>query len=70
MKALIRTACMVVCHPGSVVEVSEDQFKALGDRACPVREIALAEKPEKATEKAVEVTLKSEKPKKGKKKEA
>jgi hypothetical protein len=48
MKVEIIERCLVVCEPGSVVEVSEGQFKALGDFAKEV---------------------KTEAPKKGKKKE-
>ena len=44
MKAEITKRCSVVCEVGSIVEVSESQYKALGDFAIPVNEI----KPKKA----------------------
>lgn len=33
MKVKILKACTVICEPGSIVEVSERQFLALGDFA-------------------------------------
>ena len=37
MKAEIVKRCSVVCEQGSIVEVSESQFKALGGFAVPVK---------------------------------
>lgn len=33
MRAQIVKTCTVVCSPGSVVEITQDQFLALGDSA-------------------------------------
>lgn len=38
MKAEIIKRCSVICEVGSIVEVSEGQFKALGDFAKAVKE--------------------------------
>lgn len=43
MKAEIVQRCSVICEPGSIVEVSEGQFKALGDFAKPVGKAPEAE---------------------------
>lgn len=45
MKAEIVKTCSVICEPGSIVEVSERQYMALGDFAVPVKQ--KAETPEK-----------------------
>ena len=50
MKVEILKACTVICEPGSIVEVSERQFAALGDFAKPVNE--KAEAPKKSAPKA------------------
>lgn len=45
MKAEILKRCSVVCEPGSIVEVSERQFAALGDFAQPVQTAKQTEEP-------------------------
>lgn len=52
MKVRILKACCVSVLPGSVVEVSEGQFKALGAFAEEVREQASEEVAKPATRKA------------------
>lgn len=47
MRAAIKKTCTVVCGPGSVVEITRDQFLALGDAAVAVPE----KKPAKTSEK-------------------
>ena len=48
MKAEIIKRCSVICEPGSIVEVSESQYKALGDFVKPVEAVAEKEiKPKK-----------------------
>lgn len=53
MKAMIKETITVVCEPGSIVEISEDQFMALGNAAEAVtNEKLTTEKPaRKAKEK-------------------
>ena len=53
MKAEILKTCTVICEPGSIVEVSERQFQALGDFAKPVKTEAPKEAPKKTAPKAV-----------------
>ena len=38
MKALIQNPCTVSCLPGSIVEITEQQFRLLGDAAVEVDE--------------------------------
>lgn len=49
MKVMILKRALITVEPGSVVEISESQFKALGDRA------ALIDEPVKAAEVVQEV---------------
>ena len=44
MKAEIIKRCSVICEPGSIVEVSESQYKALGDFVKPVEAKSDADK--------------------------
>lgn len=52
MKAEITKRCSVICEPGSIVEVSESQFQALGDFAkkykAPVKSTEEKSEPAKA----------------------
>ena len=57
MKALITKKVTLTVEPGSIVEVSEGQFKALGDIAVAYKEEAKEEEPvevEKEPEEVVE----------------
>ena len=58
MKALIKEKVTLTVEGGSIVNISESQFKALGDKAAPyvdraeaVPEVAEDEKPAKKTAK-------------------
>lgn len=62
MKVEITKRCSVICEPGSIVEVTESQYKALGGFFKPIEEKKVAvEKTEAASKKTT--------PKGGKKKE-
>lgn len=45
MKARIVKTCTVVCDAGSIVEITQDQFLALGDAAVKVSESKTAKTP-------------------------
>lgn len=61
MKALITKKVTLTVEPGSIVEVSEGQFKALGDIAVAYKEEAKEEEPVEVEKEPEEVV---EKPKK------
>ena len=48
MRARITQTRTVVCGPGSIVEITQDQFLALGDAAQPVEKKAKGAKTAKA----------------------
>ncbi len=50
MKAEIIKRCSVICEVGSIVEVSEGQFKALGDF---VKEVKVSKEPEAEADKKI-----------------
>lgn len=50
--------CTVVCGPDSIVEVTRDQFLALGDAAVEAEVSTLDTKPKKATPKKATTTKK------------
>lgn len=62
MKGRIVKRCSVICEPGSIVEVTESQFKALGGFLVPMEE-------EKPIKEKAEAAPKKTTPKGGKKKE-
>ena len=71
MKALITKKVTLTVEPGSIVEVSEGQFKALGDIAVAYKEEAKEEKPvevEKEPEEVIETPKKATTSKKTSKK--
>lgn len=49
MKVMIKETITVVCKPGSVVEIDNDQFAALGKAAEAVVETPAPEKPARKT---------------------
>lgn len=49
MRARILKTCTVVCGPDSIVEVTQDQFLALGDAAVEAEVPKLDTKTKKAT---------------------
>ena len=58
MKALITQKVTLTVEPGSIVEISESQFKALGDKAVTYKEEAKGEKPAATPEKTSKRTRK------------
>lgn len=58
MRARILKTCTVVCGPDSIVEVTRDQFLALGDSAVEAEVSTLDTKPKKATPKKATTTKK------------
>lgn len=40
MRARIDKTCTLVCGPGSIVEITEDQFMALGDAAVRLPDVS------------------------------
>lgn len=50
MKAFITKKAMLTVEPGSIVVISEGQFKALGDKAVAYKEEAKEVEPEEVTE--------------------
>lgn len=40
MRARIEKTCTVVCGPGSIVEITQDQFLALGDAAVKTDDVS------------------------------
>lgn len=61
MKAVIKEKAMLTVEPGSIVVISEGQFKALGDKATAYKEEAKeVEKPKASTTKKTSRKKKSE----------
>lgn len=58
MKAEILKRCSVVCEPGSVVEISESQFRALGDFAKTAYVAKATSEPNAEAEKAYKKVVK------------
>jgi hypothetical protein len=62
MKALINTKAVLTVEAGSIVEISESQFLALGDKATAYKEVAKeAEAVEEPTQTASKKTTKKKK---------
>ena len=58
MKARILKPCTVVCNEGSIVEITEGQFLALGDSCEKISEEVVADEPKEEKTTAKKTTKK------------